>query len=222
MFESIFNFYITYADYFNIGFFIILFSTIINVGDEVKKVLSYFGDKQFDLSSYYMHDPSTQTSHLILRIHNKNVHDLRLSSFGYQYKNETIDLISIIKKSQSSTQQTIIVQPRDYLELTFDSKPILDTIIKLNESSYKVKKIKAYVTDSMGMTSISDVAFVKAYIQKELNKIKTDIKLNKKRVKKNKKDKNKELRIASRRALKLKLKERWNQFKMWHKKETKS
>ncbi len=183
MIQSILDFYTENIAYVAFLFFVILVIILLRMIQFIKKVLRYFGDKQFEVKSYYHHDLNSQTSSLMLRIYNKNIHDLRLSSFGYQYMNETIDITNLYKHQfQMSDTQTITVQPRDYLELSFNPTSVRDKIMLLNQKSYRVKPIKAYVIDALGMTSMSKVPLVRAYVQKELHHIKKERKEEKYRL----------------------------------------
>lgn len=183
MIQNILDFYTTYIDYFAFAFFLVIVLILFRIILFLKNVLRYFGDKQFEIKSYYNHDLNAQTSSLIIRIYNKNIHDLRLSSFGYIYKNETMDLTNLYKHQfQMSDVQTITVQPRDYLELSFSPTTVRDKILLLNQKSYHVKPIKAYVTDALGMTSMRQVPLVRTYVQKALHTIKKERKEEKNRL----------------------------------------
>ena len=217
--NQILNFYHEYNVYFNLLFFITLLFTLFGIRRLVKRVLKYFGDKQFEISSEYTHDVSNHSEYLLIRIYNKNIYDLRVSSFGYLYKHESIDVITLYKNQKAlSSDSHITIQPRDYVELKIDPKVIRDKVFMLNARNYSVSTIHAFVTDAMGITSTSKVPLVKAYIKKALQALKRDAWYTKKTLKQDTARKQIESLNNLKTVSKSKLHTLWIDIKIWLKK----
>ena len=186
------------SQYFQLFVFILFFISLVisfQTNRKSKKILNYFGNKQFDISSYFNMDATTQKQTFIYRIFNKNVHDLRLASFGYQYKGQAIDLIQMYRKYQAlSDTQQITVQPRDFMTFHFSVDELKKIILTINKGSLKVGPISTYVIDSMGMVSVKPMPKMQYYLTQSL---KDDVILRKKEIKAIRKQTKKEKQLES-------------------------
>lgn len=186
------------SQYFQLFVFILFFISLVisfQTNRKSKKILNYFGNKQFDITSYFNMDATTQKQTFIYRIFNKNVHDLRLASFGYQYKGQAIDLIQLYRKHQAlSETQQITVQPRDFMTFHFSVEELKKMIVTINKGSLKVSPISTYVIDSMGMVSIKPMPKMQYYLTQSL---KDDVILRKKEIKAIKKQTKKEKQLEN-------------------------
>lgn len=172
------------SQYFQLLVFILFFISLVFSflnNRKSKKILMYFGNKQFDITSYFNMDATTQKQTFIYRIFNKNVHDLRLASFGYQYKGQAIDLIQMYRKHHNiSESQQITVQPRDFMTFHFPIEELKKIILTINKGTLKVNKISTYVIDSMGMISVKPMPKMQYYLTQSL---KDDVIARKKEIK---------------------------------------
>jgi hypothetical protein len=149
---------------------------------KTKKILLYFGNRQFDISSYFNVDADDRNQTFIFRVFNKNIHDLRLASFGYNYSGQAIDLISLYKNTHKlSNSHQVTVQPRDYLTFHLEIESLKRIILDINKGHLKVKKISTSVIDSMGMITTKPMPKMQYYLTQSL---KDDVKKKKEELKK--------------------------------------
>lgn len=150
-------------------FFILFLISYLSARSKFKTIMAFFGTKQFDILTYFNHDSMTNKENFVFRIFNKNIHDLRVSSFGYEYLGQTLDLVGSYKKTeQMPDHKHILIQPRDFMTYEFELdalKTFTDSIVSTN---YLKKPLKAYVIDSLGIKTIRRIKPIK----KQLNVIK--------------------------------------------------
>jgi hypothetical protein len=190
---------------------------------KTKKILLYFGNRQFDISSYFNVDATNRNQTFIFRIFNKNVHDLRLASFGYNYSGQAIDLIALYRKTnQLNDNYQVTVQPRDYLTFYLEIDELKKIILTINKGSLSVKKISTYVIDSMGMISSKSMPKMQYYLtqslKEDVKKRKHDLKKIKLQTAKEKKLERYNKHIENKQKRKDYLQKHWLKFKSLFKK----
>ena len=160
-------------------FFILFLISFLSAQSKFKTIMAFFGTKQFDILTYFNHDSMTNKENFVFRIFNKNIHDLRVSSFGYEYLGQTLDLVSSYKKTeQMPDHKHILIQPRDFITYDFELntlKQFTDGILK--QSTLK-KPLKAYVIDSLGIKTTRRTPHIKKQLNTIKNKENKVIRLN--------------------------------------------
>ena len=168
-----------YISVISIIVFLILFIfSFFFIRSKFKMIMAFFGTKQFDILTYYNHDTLKDSKNFVFRLFNKNIHDLRVSSFGFEFQGQTLDLVSHYKKNeQIPDHKDILIQPRDYITLEFELDILKKYIDTINKDSVIISKISAYVIDSLGLKTRKNVR----HIKKQLNLILQDESTKKRR-----------------------------------------
>src|SRR5690606_1326180 len=87
-------------------------------------------------------------------IYNQNINDVRVTSFGFLYKNQNIDYTRMYLESKSLPyDHKIVISSRDLISFSSDIIILKDLVNDLNEGKTKISKIMIYATDNRGFTS---------------------------------------------------------------------
>lgn len=140
----------------------------------------YFSNKKFQIFSSSDVNALDGTKDFSIRIFNKNINDIRVSGFGYVYKGQNIDFYqSYLNNSNLPLDHKIVISSRDYLSAKIDMSLLKTIVSDINKGSLKVDQIQAYVTDSLGLTTIAKANQIKKQIHLLLTQDKKELKKNK-------------------------------------------
>lgn len=113
----------------------------------------FFSNKKFRITSTYTLEPSEDKRSFTLTIFNNNVNDSRVIAFGFIYKNHSINYHkSYLKENNLTFDQKVLILSRDCLEITIDALELKTIISDINRSNKRIKSLRAYVSDSTGLT----------------------------------------------------------------------
>ena len=113
----------------------------------------FFSNKKFRIHSAYTLEPTEDKKSFTLTIFNNNVNDSRVIAFGFIYKNHSINYHkSYLKANNLTDDQKVVILSRDCLEITIDAIELKTIISDINRSKRRIRSLKAYVSDSTGLT----------------------------------------------------------------------
>ncbi len=126
----------------------------------------YFSNKKFQIISSSDINALDGTKDFSIQIFNKNINDIRVSGFGYVYKGQNIDFYqSYLKHKELPFDHKIVISSRDYLSAKIDMQLLKSIVSDINKGSLKVDNIQTYVTDALGLTTVSKTKQVKKQVQ---------------------------------------------------------
>jgi hypothetical protein len=158
--------------------FIISIALTFSVLSISKYFAMYFSNKKFLISSNFKVDANSRKKDFSITIYNTNINDIRISGFGYVYKGQNIDFYNTYLNSKSLPEnQKIVISSRDYLTAKIEIDLLKNIISDINKGNIKVKKVNAYVTDSLGLTTFTKANQVRNQLCMLLKKDKKDLKL---------------------------------------------
>ena len=160
--------------------FIITIALIFSVLSINKYFAMYFSNKKFLINSSFEVDAANGHKDFSITIYNKNINDIRISGFGYVYKGQNIDFYkSYLQDKGLPETQKIVISSRDYLSAKIDIDLLKAIVSDINKGSIYVDGINAFVTDSLGLTTIARADQVKnqLYIQLKKDKDELDAKI---------------------------------------------
>jgi hypothetical protein len=142
----------------------------------------YFSNKKFQIVSSSEINALNGTKDFSIQIFNKNINDIRVSGFGYVYKGQNIDFYHNFLDSRNLPQDhKIVISSRDYLSAKINMQLLKTIVSDINKGSKSVESIKTYVTDALGLTTISNSPQVRKQLhsllmldQNELKKAKKE------------------------------------------------
>lgn len=187
-------------------FVIVIILMIILLGFN-KYFAMYFSNKKFHIESNFRIDAADENKLFIIDIYNRNINDVRLSSFGFLYKGRNIDFYKtyLIEKDLPKDHK-VVISSRDYLSTHIKMDTLKNIIYDINRGSKKISKLNAYVTDSLGITSRTNARDIKNQIK---DKIKEDKREKIKEIKKQKaKIKHEEMLFKKKTRIERKIKRR--------------
>ncbi|WP_025725414.1 hypothetical protein [Acholeplasma granularum] len=125
----------------------------------------------------------------MVRIFNKNMNDIRISSLGFSYKENNIDFFNqYLEDNKLSNNHKVVVLSRDYITLNIHTNKLKNVILDINKGKMKVSKLDVYVTDALGITTKIKAKEIRKIILrmiKESHKLKQiELKIEKDKLKK--------------------------------------
>jgi len=157
--------------------FIITIALIFSILSINKYFAMYFSNKKFLINSSFEVDAANGHKDFSITIYNKNINDIRISGFGYVYKGQNIDFYkSYLQDKGLPEHQKIVISSRDYLSAKIDIDLLKAIISDINKGSIYVEGINAFVTDSLGLTTIAKADQVKNQLYFQLKKDKDELK----------------------------------------------
>jgi len=146
-----------------------------------KYLLSYYLTKKFNIDANYEIDASSGQRRFTIKIYNNNINDVRVAGFGFLYKNHNIDFYNkYLQVNGLPANHKLVIPSRDYINIFITVADLKAIIYEINKGAYKVSKLEAYVTDSLGLTSTSVTKTIKRLLYKDL---KHDDKVERQRLK---------------------------------------
>lgn len=146
-------------------FFVTIFISAIILSIN-KYFAMYFSNKKFEIISSSDVNALDGSKDFSIQIFNKNINDIRVSGFGYVYKGQNIDFYqSYLNDKELPLNHKIVISSRDYLSAKIDAKLLKTIVSDINKGAIKVDIIKTYVTDALGLTTVSKTKQVKKQIQ---------------------------------------------------------
>jgi len=113
----------------------------------------FFSNKKFRINSAYTLEPTEDKRAFTLTIFNNNVNDSRVIAFGFIYKNHSINYHkSYMLANKYKDDQKVIILSRDCLAISIDAFELKTIISDINRAKRRIRALKAYVSDSTGLT----------------------------------------------------------------------
>jgi hypothetical protein len=154
---------------------LLLFITLIRF----RSVEKYFSPLRFKLKNDLQVHPETKITTVQFLIFNPTLHDARVTSFGYVYRQTYLNFFTdYLKKEQLPVHHQPLIAARDALRFELDYKTLIDLILDMNGGKFKVKKLVVYAMTSLGQVSMARTKDVEKQLIKSF---KTLAKLEKQR-----------------------------------------
>jgi len=132
----------------------------------------YFTNRKFQVRSAYEIDPKTNGKCFNIYIYNKNINDVSINSMGFIYRNQSIDYFKTYKASVISNDDTKLVIPsRDSIKVVVPIDQFETVLFDNNRGKRKIAKIRAYVTDSLGVQTTFCSKSIRKIVAKDLKQI---------------------------------------------------
>ncbi len=203
---------ITILEYFEyiVLAFLFLLLVLISVLITYNRFFSkYFSNRKFRVKSLSQVNPETNEKKFTLSIYNNNINDIRVTGFGFLYQKQNIDYYQtylVINKLSKDTK--LMISSRDLITLPVEVEALKVILKDMNKGKFHLKRLRVFVTDSLGLSTITSSPFVRRQVQYLL---KQDLA-----------EKNKEIRSIHKKA-KEELREanakKWSDFKLRFKEE---
>lgn len=148
----------------------------------------YFSNKKFHIKADFRVDAIDKNKLFIINIFNRNINDVRLSSFGFLYQGRNIDFYkSYLLQKDLPQDHKVVISSRDFLSTQIEMETLKNIVSDINKGSKKVSSLYVYVTDSLGITSKTksrDIRNqIKAKIKEDLEQHAKEIKLQRQKIK---------------------------------------
>lgn len=129
----------------------------------------YFSNKKFHIKSDFRVDATDENNLFIIDIYNRNINDVRLSSFGFSYKGRSIDFYkSYLIDKDLPKDHKVVISSRDFLSTHIKMDTLKNIVYDINKGNHKVSTLYAYVTDSLGITSRTKAKDIKNQIKDKI------------------------------------------------------
>lgn len=167
----------------SITIFLLLIS--INGQSIVKK---YFSNSQFMIVTSVEFNTEQLNNYYNVKIYNQNFNDVRITSFGFMFKNQNIDYYQkYLLKEKLPLESKIVIYSRDHIILSINPEELKSIILDINKGDFNISKLRVYVIDSIGMTTFYKSKKITKHLQEliyeEQNQIKLDKKIQNKKLK---------------------------------------
>jgi len=141
----------------------ILLSLILSMN---KYFAMYFSNKRFKIISSYEVNANDGHKYFSIAIYNNNINEVRLSGFGYVYRDQNIDFYkNYLIDSNLPHDHKLVIHSRDFLATRIDVTQLKSIISDINKGSLVVTGMKTFVTDSLGLTTTAEAK----QVQDQLN-----------------------------------------------------
>ncbi len=149
--------------------FILSFILLAIILSMNKYFAMYFSNKRFKIHSHYEVNAYDGRRDFTITIFNNNINEVRLSGFGFVYKDQNIDFYKNYLLDHSlPTDHKLVIHSRDYLTSRIDVNQLKSIISDINKGSLDVSSMKAFVTDSLGLSATAKAKQVKDEVRKML------------------------------------------------------
>ncbi len=137
---------------------------VLNIGFS-----KYLRSRKYRITTKSEYEPTSGLETFTIHIFNNNLTDTRLAAFGYTYKHRTIDYYkTYLKQIETSAQGKVVIPSRDAIKVRVDIDSLLSVIRDYNDGTVKVKPLKCFVTDTLGMTTHTNAKPIRKVIKKKL------------------------------------------------------
>jgi hypothetical protein len=178
-----------------------------------KYFIKYFSNKKFRIITSYEVDAKDANRYFTITIYNNNINEVRLSGFGYVYQNQNIDFYKNYLIEQGfPNDHKIVIHSRDYLITKIDINQLKTIISDINKGEFKVTKMKAFVTDSLGISNSTNAKQVKKQIDLMIKKDQLEVETKHKEQKKKLRKEQAELKKNKRKLKNQAFKEKWHRL----------
>lgn len=200
-------------EYISLTILILMFAFLLFLFKNSIYLSKFFTNKKFRVYSKYTFEPTNTSKKFTLNIFNNNVNDTRIIAFGFIYKNHNIDYYqTYLKEKNLPSDSKVIISSRDCILSVVDALKLKIIISDMNRGKRRVKKIQSYVSDSQGLTFVSNARMVRKQLSYML-KIDHNDSLEKKRQLRNRqKEEDKDVRRRKRIDKRLKRKEKFEKY----------
>lgn len=190
-------------------FFILLVVLTAIVLSFNKYFAMYFSNKKFHIASHFEIDAKDEHKMFTIDIYNRNINDVRLSGFGFVYKGRNIDFYkSYLEQKQLPKDHKVVISSRDFLSTKIETNTLKNIVSDINHGKLNLEKLRAYVTDSLGLSSRTKANQIKNQIEEIMRHEKNAKDLEVKRQKQKIKDEIKLFKQKSNIEKRIKRKER--------------
>ncbi|HOI85936.1 MAG TPA: hypothetical protein PLP48_07660 [Acholeplasmataceae bacterium] len=129
----------------------------------------YFSNKRFKIHSHYEVNAYDGRRDFTITIFNNNINEVRLSGFGFVYKDQNIDFYkNYLLDHALPSDHKLVIHSRDYLTSRIDVNQLKSIISDINKGSLDVSSMKTFVTDSLGLSVTAKAKQVKDEVRKML------------------------------------------------------
>lgn len=164
----------------------ILLSIILSMN---KYFAMYFLNRRFKIKSNYEVNAYDGQKDFTITIFNNNINEVRLSGFGFVYKDQNIDFYqNYLLDHNLPLDHKVVIHSRDYLTARIKVEQLKVIISDINKGSSDLSNIKVFVTDSLGLSTNSKSKQVKDQLRKMLIRDHVEVKLKQKEQSRKKKE----------------------------------
>jgi hypothetical protein len=150
--------------------FIILVAMLIVIIRYSVYMSKFFSNKKFRINSDYVLEPTEENRSFSLTIFNSNVNDARVIAFGFIYKNHSLNYHkAYLKANNFNDNYKVVIPSRDCIAITIDAHELRTIISDINRGKRRVGSLKAFVSDSSGLTIKTNAKAVKRQLQSFFN-----------------------------------------------------
>jgi hypothetical protein len=174
------------------GFFVLIVLMLMTNLLLSQFLSSRFSNRKFNIKSTFDVNAKDGSKRFTIRIYNKNINDVRITGFGYLYLGQNIDFFAshLVDKGLPSDHR-LVVSSRDSIESAIDTDLLKHVVFDASKGKKKVKALKVYVVDALGVTAYSKVQNVRRMLSKMLKddrlRMKEAMKTHQKKIKDEKK-----------------------------------
>jgi hypothetical protein len=189
---------------------IIMLSVIFSMN---KYFIKYFSNKKFRIITSYEVDARDSNKYFTITIYNNNINEVRLSGFGYVYQNQNIDFYkNYLIEHGFPSDHKIVIHSRDYLVTKIDINQLKTIISDINKGEFKVTKMRAFVTDSLGISNSANAKQVKKQIDLMIKKDQHEVESKHREQKKKIRKEQAEVKKSKRQLKNQAFREKWHRF----------
>ncbi|MEW6609167.1 MAG: hypothetical protein AB1414_17275 [bacterium] len=188
----------------------VLLSIILSMN---KYFAMYFLNKRFKIKSNYEVNAYDGQKDFTITIFNNNINEVRLSGFGFVYKDQNIDFYqNYLRDHNLPLDHKVVIHSRDYLTARIKVEQLKVIISDINKGSNDLSVIKVFVTDSLGLSTASKSKQVKDQIRKMLIHDHVELKLKQKEQARKRKEEESVLKKKQGLEKNIKRKEGWHRI----------
>jgi hypothetical protein len=111
---------------------------------------------------------TAESKDIKLGIYNSNFRDIIISAFGFVYFDQQIDFFGNYRKETGQVEMKVVVSARSNIEYVLPVE-LLESIIFANNFRHRhIKKLQAYIIDSIGAKKVVSARHIRAILKRRL------------------------------------------------------
>lgn len=144
--------------------------TLVTLG-YVRRISKHFSTKKFKINAFYEIDSVSKDETFVLSFYNTSVTDAIVTSLGFMYKDQNVDLYNMYcEANEEDPDKKIIIPTNGSITMKIEYETLKGILINLNGKEYDFKKIRTYTIDSSGNVSKRNAKIVRKILRTKVKK----------------------------------------------------
>ena len=159
----------TNANFIILGILVLVIALIIAVLSNQISLGRTLTGRKLTIRTALVVNPTTKDKEIQIYFYNRNINDTRITGFGFKYLVQNIDYYHYyLTQKQLPIDARVSLTNNEHLVLTLKPDELKVILFNLNQGTYRVRKLHAYISESQGVTTVRNARNIRSFVQKLL------------------------------------------------------